>query len=759
MPYSTGFASRLGRQGVVCILLVMLAWPAAGHSPGAPVPSPNGAQRPRGLRTSQAMPQLPPGFKEDVVLANLPPVTTIDWAPDGRMFLALRDGQVWIYENGGLVPDPFIDVSAEVNTFGDRGLMGMALHPDFDGSPYVYLLYVYDPPDLPQTNTFDSPDGAGARVSRLLRVTADPNHPNQALPGSEMVLLGTNSLLEYIVGVDQDSVVFAPFPPPGCMVDGVPVQDCVPADSFAHSAGALRFGPDGSLYVSHGDASTPHFADYRALRAQNLDIPAGKILRIDPMTGAAYPNNEFFDGDVASNRSKVVAYGLRYPFRFVFQPMTGELLIGDVGYNSYEELNVGRGHNYGWPCYEGPFQNPLYAVDPTTAAACAEVYALTSGSVTPPTFAYPRPAGGSALMAGPVYSGTNYPAEYQGIQFIGDYSGAWIKTIDLAAPEPALTDFLYLEDELFYGPVDIRLGPDGNLYYVAFGTNDAEIRRIRYTAGGNTAPTARLSATPDNRSLPLLVSFSAAGSTDPDNDPLTFDWAFGDGEFAAGVQVTHTYTSAATYTTVLTVTDSLSATSTAQVQIAAGNNRPVVTLLTPITGTLYQIEQQIEFTGSATDVEDGDLEGEQLQWSLILHHNQHVHPNGLSPTGGTNGSFVVPDYGDNTWLELCLTATDNGGLSALVCRPLVPDAVLYSFRTSPSGLNLIYDGAARTTPFDAAVTIGAVREVIAPTTQAGLTFTGWPASLEPSLSFTATTPGAVLTATYSILQWLPMVTR
>jgi len=139
----------------------------------------------------RAAASFPEGFISEVVIGsglNLP--TAIAFAPGNRIFIAEKRGVVKVWQNGALLPTPFIDIQDEVHNYGDRGLLGLAVHPDFPAKPYLYLLYSYDPPGV-------EPDGIGARVSRLLRVTADADNPNVAASGadSRVVLLGTNSTL------------------------------------------------------------------------------------------------------------------------------------------------------------------------------------------------------------------------------------------------------------------------------------------------------------------------------------------------------------------------------------------------------------------------------------------------------------------------------------------------------------------------------------------------------------------------------------
>jgi hypothetical protein len=125
-----------------------------------------------------------PGFTSETVL-TLPAFSIVGstFAPDGRIFLWQREGIVRIYKNGQLLPDPFIDISAQVNIGGDRGLLGLAVDPNIAETGYVYLLYVYEFENKPNSHA--------PRTARLTRVTADPNNPDVALPESEVVLLGT----------------------------------------------------------------------------------------------------------------------------------------------------------------------------------------------------------------------------------------------------------------------------------------------------------------------------------------------------------------------------------------------------------------------------------------------------------------------------------------------------------------------------------------------------------------------------------------
>ena len=414
-------------------------------------------------------------FSGETIATGLTRPTAIEFAPTGQMFIAQQNGVVRLLENGQLMPSPFIDLSAEVNNIQDRGLLGLALHPDFLNQPYVYLLYTYDPPETIGNTGLAGPDGAGNRVARLLRVTADStNGFRSVVPGSEVVLLGTNSTWEHISNPDQDGTNNVNLPP-SC--DGT--DDCLPVDSRSHSVGALAFAPDGSLFVTNGDGTSFGRVDPRTVRVQSLDSLAGKVLRIDPLTGEGIADNPFFETtDPNSNRSKVYNYGLRNPFRMAIRPETGIPYVSDVGWNAWEEINGGVGQNFGWPFYEGGNGQNLRTGGYRDLPEAAAFYA--NNNAVPPLWSRSHAAGGVAVVLGDFYTGSVYPSEYQGTAFFTDFGDPTIRALPFN-PDGSVQPPLLVNNGVG-AVVEMTMGPDGLMYYVdLLGGN---IGRLLFTATG-----------------------------------------------------------------------------------------------------------------------------------------------------------------------------------------------------------------------------------------------------------------------------------
>ncbi|HVP05113.1 MAG TPA: S8 family serine peptidase [Dehalococcoidia bacterium] len=619
--------------------------------------------------SAQAIPPVP-GFEEDVVATGLDNPTTFDYAPDGRIFIAEKTGVVKVYKNGALLPTPLIDIHTQVNDYWDHGLLGLAVDPNFASNGYLYLLFTYEN---------DAGDYYGFKTGRLIRVTVVGDTASIA---TAVTLLGTT------IGSTCNA-----FP------DGT---DCIPSDSPSHSVGGIDFGPDGLMYITLGDGAHFNFVDTNATRTQNLDLLSGKVLRINP-NGTGLPDNPYWNGNANSNRSKVWAYGVRNAFRLNVRDTTGTVYLGDVGWNTWEEVNIVRkGANLGWPCYEGVPKQTGYG----DYQVCTNLWAQGASAVLAPFYAWNHNGGGAAAVGGDF--STFYPPPYKDAFFFADYVQSWIKYAQVDANDNVISinDFA---DSGSDGPVSFQTAANGDIYYLAI--NSGELRQLHSTTG-NRNPTAIATATPTNGHAPLAVQFNGSGSTDPDNDPLTYSWNFGDGGTSTQANPSHTYTTNNVYTAVLTVHDNRNGVATASIAITVGNTQPTPVITAPLATDHYRTGDVIQFAGSATDPEDPSIPASALSWTIILHHNTHTHAF-LSLTGD-HGLFTVPDHGDQSWFEIKLTATDSGGLQASTTVWLYPQELQLTLASVPStGPTIVYSGTPVSPPYTVTTIANSVRTITA----------------------------------------------
>jgi glucose/arabinose dehydrogenase len=684
---------------------------------------------------------LPTGFTESVVWSGLTNPTNIEFAADGHIFVAEKSGIIKVFDNQ---TDPtatvFANLSANVHDFWDRGMLGLAVHPNYPTSPYVYVLYTYDAPigGSPPTwgDACPNPPGAtgdGCVVSgRLSRLTASASHQ---MTGPEQVFIN---------------------------------DWCQQYPS--HSVGDLAFGADGALYVTGGDGASFNFTDWGqdgspvnpcgdppggvgavltpptaeggALRSQDLRTTSdpttldGTVLRLNPLTGEPASGNPTTSGDL--NARRIVAQGLRNPFRMTTRPDTSEVWLGDVGWNTWEEINhipnpTAGVTNFGWPCYEGTGTQSGY--DNANLNICENLYAAGTGAVANPYYTYNHsaqvvpgescPTGGSSTAGVTFYPATGgpYPAAYNGALFFGDYTRdcIWVMRAGTnGLPDPANRATFAAQAS---NPVDLEVSPAGELWYADFQAAGA-VRKISF-AGPNTPPTAVAAATPTSGPAPLTVSFSGTGSSDPDpGTTLTYAWDLDhDGAFddATGPTASWTYQQSGIFTPELRVTDNQGASDTDQVTITVGNTPPTATITSPASSLRWKVGDSVSFSGGATDTQDGTLAASRLSWSLVLQHcdsggNCHQHPL-QSWTGVASGTFSAPDHAYPSWLELRLTATDSGGLTDTETLRLDPQTVTLTFQTNPGGLQLTVGGTTGTASFTRTVIVGSTNTVSAPTPQ------------------------------------------
>lgn len=730
-----------------------------------------------------ALSALPSGFSQQVVASGLLNPTAFAFTPDGRVFIAEKAGIVRVVKTGALLATPLIDARSKVNDYWDRGLLGLAVDPNFAQNGYVYLLYAYEN---------DRNQYSGTKTSRLSRFTVSGDVASLA---SEFVVLGKN------VGATCASF------PAG--------SDCIPAEGFSHSTGSIRFAADGTMFVTNGDAASFSVVDDNALRAQSLDSLAGKLIHID-RNGAGLASNPFWNGNADAVRSKVWAYGLRNPYRFNLRPGSGVPYLGDVGWDNVEEIDVApAGVNLGWPCYEGTPRQAGYS----SKALCGTLYAQGAGAVRSPLIEWTHNGQSSAVTGGAFYTGTTYPTDYQGAYFYGDYSVGFVRTARVSSTEALTagpTAFAGTAD----GPVDFGMGPGGDLHYLAI--NSGELRRIRYAAPtpattGFLSDQSWVSATNgwgpverdrsngetgagDGRTLTIggvtfakglgvhaasevryalaagCTSFTAQVGLDDEtgtSGSVVFQvWTDGVKSYDSGV-LTGSGGPVALNVNVtgktdlrLVVTDGADGVSSdhadwADAKLACSSTPPpvgtppVARIATPTASTTYKVGDVVSFSGSASDAEDGTVPASGLSWQVIIHHCPggvcHSHP--FLSQSGASGSFTVPDHGDESHFELVLTATDSSGMKGTASVSLQPQTIQLTLATNPPGLQVVYGGTSYTAPRTFTAIIGSVHTITAPSPQSlsgtSYTWNSWSDGGAAQHTITAGSSNATITATFS----------
>jgi glucose/arabinose dehydrogenase len=703
---------------------------------------------------------LPSGFQGEAVITGLEEPTNFRFAPGGRVFVAEKTGKILVFDGvDDATPQLFADMRTEVYDTGDRGILGLALDPSFPAKPYVYVLYTYDhilgdPAPAPKWGTEGTsgdpcpePRGADACLvsGRVVRLTAEGDH---AAGGA-----------------------LTPLEAP--LIEGWCQQ------FSSHSVGDLQFGPEGALYASGGDGASFSHVDQGqlgepenpcgdppseggALRAQDVRTPAdptglnGSVIRIDPETGEGWPGNPIASSSDANAR-RIVAFGLRNPFRFAIDPATREVYVGNVGWNDYEEIDRFNpaspdAYNSGWPCYEGPERQPNY--EGARLGLCESLYA-TPGAASSPFFSYRHRQGltagdpcldfrGSAISGFAFYPGGPFPPSYQGAMFFSDSVRGCIYAMFPGAdgrPDPStVTTFMTHSDP--YSGVDLEVGPEGDLYYSSLFTekegNEFEpgaIHRIGYFSG-NKPPVAQLTVDHQWGPKPLEATFNAGGSSDADGDPLEYEWDLnGDGVYedapTTDSSATETFNDNENHTVAVRVVDPSNASSVARVTVYPGDTPPQPMIASPKPDFEWSVGEPVDFKGSAQDAEDGELPATSLDWVTRLYHCPqacHAHPLQAFPSV-SSGSFLAPEHDLPSHIEVTLTAVDSRGLAARSTRQINPRIADIEIASDPPGLALAAGLLTEPTPFSFPMIRGSNIVLSAPASvqQGGVTYNwrGW----------------------------------
>lgn len=342
------------------------------------------------------------GLYHPVDIAAIDPTT---------LLIGQANGQIRFVKKGVVSPTPYLDISSLVQDTEYNGIFGICLHPNYAQNGYVYVQY------------FRKTDKA-AVIARYTRSTTDSS---QANPASVQI------------------VFVVPYPDTG------------------HRSGRLTFGPDGYLYITSGDSAPGDRGSIGDLNgyAQNLQSPFGKMFRIDVNTGSPYaiPPSNPFSSPTDGVADELYALGLRNPWRWSFDQLTGDLWLADVGQDGWEELNyvpstASAPQNYGWRCFEG--------THPYVTTGC-------NGTYTMPLLDYPGYNNNgnqtASITGGFVYRGSRYPSLY-GWYIYGDWSQGTIWTL---RHNPA--DGTYQQQKQAATVADLVSfgeGTDGELFLLSF---------------------------------------------------------------------------------------------------------------------------------------------------------------------------------------------------------------------------------------------------------------------------------------------------
>ncbi len=586
-----------------------------------------GGDKPVKLDYSKARPE-ENRFTKVVLAEKLNEPMELALLDEDRILFIQRNGEVRLYKNSTQelttianipVSTKYVNDEGEESTAED-GLLGLAKDPNFAENNWVYMYF-----SIPE-----EPKNVLARFE---------------MDGDELVLESRKIILE--VDVQR--------------------KEC------CHAAGSITFDDDGNLYLSTGDNTNPHASrgyspsDERPGRSPwdaqkssaNTNDLRGKILRITPQPDGSYtiPEGNLFPEGTANTRPEIYTMGHRNPFRIAVDSRTGYLYWGDVGPDAndpdatrgpagHDEVGQARGPgNFGWPHFVG--DNKAYtkydfaaekSLEPWNPEAPINTSPNNTGlTELPPAqkafIWYPYGessdfpmvgSGGRNAMAGPVYyvedfAGAEHawPKYYDKKLIAYEWMRGWIMAVDMDEEGNYIWMDRIMPSYQFSNPTDMVFAENGDLYLLEYGTgwftqnDNARLVRIEYN-GGNRKPKVQVATDSRGGTLPLSVNLSAAGTTDPDGDKLTYSWEVtsdnGYRHKGNSEALSLTFEEAGVYTAKLTVDDGAGETSTQSLEIVAGNAAPELSLaLTQGNRTFFNPNAPLAYEVSVRDVEDGSL--------------------------------------------------------------------------------------------------------------------------------------------------------
>jgi cytochrome c len=642
-------------------------------------------------------------FEKVALDTNTQAPTAMDVASDGRVFYTEILGEVKVYDPTTAATSVALEIP--VYSGGEDGLVGLTLDPAFADNGWIYLNY--------------SPPG-DEEINRVSRFTVEGNTID---PASEVKLID------------------------------------IPASRRSepgHTGGYLTFGPEGNLYIGVGDDTNPFESggytpiderpgrdlfDAQKTSANTNDL-RGKILRITPEAEGGYsiPEGNMFAPGTEKTRPEIYAMGFRNSFRFTVDD-DGTIYAADYGPDS-STADPNRGPDgkvewniipepgyYGWPYCIGnniPYNDYDFATQTSGEKFdCANLVNDSPNNTgltdLPPAksaevwYGYGESAefpimgtGGSAPMAGPIYhfdpnleSEVKFPEYYDGKAFFYEWARNKLFTFSLDDQGSLLKIDPWLDSQQTFAPMDMRFGPDGAMYLLEWGGGygrdnpDSGLYRIEYNQG-NRQPVVQAAADITSGQAPLEVSFSSAGSEDPEGTDVTYAWDFGDGGTSTEANPTYTFTQNGQYNVQLVVTDETGKEGVANLTVTVGNTAPTVEIAGPVDGGMFDFGDRVAFDVDVTDPEDGEIDCGKVVVQPALGHDAHAHP--IDPINACEGAFetIVDDghAGANTFYSLDASYTDNGGegVTELTGRDTVvlqPKHKQAEFFTSSSGIRIV----------------------------------------------------------------------
>jgi glucose/arabinose dehydrogenase/PKD repeat protein len=652
----------------------------------------------------------PPDSEFEKVTLNDLPGEPMDLAvlPDGRVLHTTRPGELWLH-------NPQTGRNTLAATFNvyrhdEEGLQSVALDPNFSANGWVYVYYsppLDTPVDDPVTpvNEGDAPffgtpeDFAPYRgLIRLSRFR---------LTGARLDMRSEQQIID--VPVDRGIC---------CHVGGDIVFDSAGNLILSTGDDTNPFESDGYSPIDERPNRNPAFDAQRT--AANTNDLRGKVLRIHPGQRGGYsiPAGNLFPPGTANTRPEIYAMGLRNPFRIEINHENDDIYVGDYSPDNRNAnpLRGPAGHgkwfilrepgNYGWP-YCATDALPYVDYDFATGVSGAAFDCAHPVNESPhntglrelPAVQHPdvwysytlsaefpelgsTPPGGIGPMGGPAYdfdaakaSPPAWPAYYDGVPLFYEWTRDYIKEFrlnaagELDAIRPVLPT---LASPTLDNGMDLEFGPEGALYTLEYGDGffsenpDAQLARIDYIGpNGNHAPKVKVAASPTKGLPRLTVSFSSAGTTDPDGDQLSYAWYLDDNDDvdSTAPNPTFTYRKAGVYQATLKVTDEHGRSASSYVEITVGNQAPVVELTTsPAPGEPFTFGQTVTYSVNVSD-EDA-IDCSRVQVYYIVGHDTHGHP--ISTTAGCTGTIqtTVPEGHDPSEITAVFVAqyTDAGGL-------------------------------------------------------------------------------------------------